>query len=99
MVKAYLRYELASSWGVLCSNANIVFDRSGKYLITSALENVALWNPKQGTLVSAWLRRAVWLLMGCCDFCFGLFELGVGAGGLAVPASMLRVGMAGCGRQ
>ena len=51
MVKAYLRYELSSSWGVVCSNSNIIYDRSGKYLITAALENVTLWNPKQGILV------------------------------------------------
>jgi U3 small nucleolar RNA-associated protein 12 len=53
MVKAYLRYELTSSWGVICSNSNVVYDRSGKYLITSSLENVSLWNPKQGVLVGA----------------------------------------------
>ncbi len=55
MVKAYLRYELTSSWGVLCSNSNVTYDRSGKYLITSSLENVSLWNPKQGMLVSAFV--------------------------------------------
>ena len=52
MVKAYLRYELTSSWGVICSNSNVTYDISGKYLITSSLENVSLWNPKQGVLVS-----------------------------------------------
>ena len=52
MVKAYLRYELAGSWGVLCSNSNLTYDRTGRWLVTSSLENVSLWNPKQGTLVS-----------------------------------------------
>lgn len=51
MVKAYLRYELSSSWGVICSNSNVTYDRSGKLLITSSLENVSIWNPKQGVLV------------------------------------------------
>lgn len=56
-MKAYLRYELTSSWGVVCSNSNVVYDRSGRYLITSSLENVSLWNVKQGLLVSGQLQR------------------------------------------
>lgn len=53
MVKAYLRYELAGSWGVIASPAsNTVFDRSGRHLLTGALENVAVWNLKQASLVS-----------------------------------------------
>ena len=53
MVKAYLRYELAGSWGVISSPAsNCVFDRSGRHLLTGALENVAVWNLKQAALVS-----------------------------------------------
>lgn len=53
MVKAYLRYELAGSWGVIASPAsNTVFDRSGRHLLTGALENVAVWNLKQAALVS-----------------------------------------------
>lgn len=59
MVKAYLRYELTSSWGVICSNSNVTYDRSGKYLITSSLENVSLWNPRQGVLVRARRRPAI----------------------------------------
>ena len=52
MVKAYLRYELAGSWGVITSPAsNCVFDRSGRHLLTGALENVAVWNLKQAALV------------------------------------------------
>ena len=51
MVKAYLRYELAEAFGVITSGANIVHDTSGKHVITAALENVAVWNLKQGSRV------------------------------------------------
>ena len=52
MVKAYLRYELASSFGVVASNSNVVYDDSGKLIIAASLENIAVWNVKQGSLVS-----------------------------------------------
>ena len=52
MVKAYLRYDLASTFGVVASNSNIVHDHTGKLVITAALEDVNIWNVKQGTLVS-----------------------------------------------
>lgn len=52
MVKAYLRYEQGGSFGVITSGANPCYDASGKLLITSALENVLVWNLKQGSLVS-----------------------------------------------
>ncbi|KAL4458578.1 hypothetical protein ABPG75_013443 [Micractinium tetrahymenae] len=52
MVKAYLRYELTGSWGVIASaTCNICYDRSGKHLLAGALENVAVWNVKQAALV------------------------------------------------
>ncbi len=57
MVKAYLRYEFQGAFGVVTSGAPSCFDASGKLLITSALENVAAWNIKQGTQVRA---RARW---------------------------------------
>ena len=53
MVKAYLRYELASSFGVVASNSNVVHDHSGKLIVAASLENIAIWNVKQGTLVCA----------------------------------------------
>lgn len=54
MVKAYLRYELAGSWGVIASGrSNVCYDRSGKHLLTASLENVSVWNVKQAALVSA----------------------------------------------
>ncbi len=52
MVKAYLRYELSTTFGVVTSNSALVHDNSGKFVITAALENVAVWNIRQGTLVS-----------------------------------------------
>lgn len=54
MVKAYLRYELQSSWGVIASsNCNVCYDRSGRHLLAASLENVSLWNVKQAALVRA----------------------------------------------
>lgn len=52
MVKAYLRYESNATFGVVTSNAALVHDNSGKLVVTAALENVAVWNLRQGTLVS-----------------------------------------------
>eukprot|EP00887_Chlorella_sp_A99_P006380 scaffold3.g6380.t1 len=54
MVKAYLRWEQAGQgpWGVITSaNSNIVYDRSGRHLLTASLENVSVWNVKQAVLV------------------------------------------------
>lgn len=51
MVKAYLRYEPANKFGVIASSANVVYSADGKFLYTSALEDVAVWNVKQGSLV------------------------------------------------
>ena len=53
MVKAYLRYELSATFGVVASNCNIVYDTSGKLIISASLENLSVWNVKQGSLVSA----------------------------------------------
>lgn len=64
MVKAYLRYEHDGSFGVITSGANPCYDASGKLLITSALENVAVWNLKQGSLVSACCFSQCMLLAG-----------------------------------
>ncbi len=51
MVKAYLRYEPAGVFGVISSNANIVYGSDGKTVITSCLEDVGVWNIRQGTQV------------------------------------------------
>ncbi|KFM26172.1 WD repeat-containing protein 3-like protein [Auxenochlorella protothecoides] len=51
MVKAYLRYELASSWGVLASNSDICYTHDGAHLVTAALENVNIWNVKRALVV------------------------------------------------
>ena len=58
MVKAYLRYELSKSFGVVTSGSALDADRSGKLAIAAANENVALWNLRQGTLVSESLHRS-----------------------------------------
>ena len=52
MVKAYLRYEFTGAFGVISSNAAPQYDASGKTLFTGSLENVSVWNIKQGNLVS-----------------------------------------------
>ena len=58
MVKAYLRYELSRSFGVVTSGSALDADLSGKLAIAAANENVALWNLRQGTLVSEPLHRS-----------------------------------------
>ena len=40
---------------MIASNANILYDDTGKYLFTPGLENVLLWNIKQGVQVTACL--------------------------------------------
>ena len=51
MVKAYQRYVPAGAWGVVASACSIAFDASGKLLWTGCLEDVVLWNVKQGAQV------------------------------------------------
>ncbi|KAK9845965.1 hypothetical protein WJX81_007060 [Elliptochloris bilobata] len=51
MVKAYLRYELSNTFGVINSNANLVYDHTGKLLVSAALENINVWKARQGTLM------------------------------------------------
>eukprot|EP00879_Flechtneria_rotunda_P014523 GHRR01015177.1.p1 GENE.GHRR01015177.1~~GHRR01015177.1.p1 ORF type:complete len:678 (+),score=232.06 GHRR01015177.1:75-2036(+) len=53
MVKAYLRYEHSGAFGVISSSANILYDASGKQLFTGALENILLWNIRQGSQVAS----------------------------------------------
>ncbi|XP_073009438.1 uncharacterized protein [Typha latifolia] len=49
MVKAYLRYEQALSFGVIASiDSNISYDPSGKHLLTPALDKLLLWDLKKG---------------------------------------------------
>ncbi|XAR69159.1 hypothetical protein NMG60_11000645 [Bertholletia excelsa] len=49
MVKAYLRYEPAKSFGVIVSvDSNIAYDSSGKHLFVPALEKVGVWQVRQG---------------------------------------------------
>lgn len=49
MVKAYLRYEPAATFGVIASvESNIAYDSSGKHLLAPALEKVGVWHVRQG---------------------------------------------------
>ncbi|KAG7582840.1 WD40-repeat-containing domain [Arabidopsis suecica] len=49
MVKAYLRYEAASSFGVISSvDSNITYDSTGKHVLAPALEKVGIWHVRQG---------------------------------------------------
>lgn len=49
MVKAYLRYEQASSFGVITSlESNISYDSTGKHVLAPALEKVGIWHVRQG---------------------------------------------------
>ena len=49
MVKAYLRYEPAGSFGVVASTeANTLYDSTGRLAVTPALEDVVLWDLKKG---------------------------------------------------
>ncbi|KAI8820199.1 WD40-repeat-containing domain protein [Fimicolochytrium jonesii] len=55
MVKLYLRYRLAASFGLVASGgSNSLFDKTGKYAITPALENVTVWDVRKGTLFGEW---------------------------------------------
>lgn len=52
MVKAYLRYELTETFGVVASNSNLAYDTTGKQVFTACLESLAVWNVKQGSQVA-----------------------------------------------
>ncbi|KAL7688663.1 putative guanine nucleotide-binding protein, beta subunit [Plasmopara halstedii] len=52
MVKSYLRYERACSFGVIASvEGNVIYDSSGRLAISPALQDVAVWNIRQGNKV------------------------------------------------
>lgn len=52
MVKAYLRYEPAATFGVIVSvDSNITYDSSGKHLLAPALEKIGVWHVRQGVCV------------------------------------------------
>ncbi len=61
MVKAYLRYVHSASFGVISGAGALAYDAQTRLLAAAALEDVALWNVKQGTLVSVWDLQGV-----CC---------------------------------
>ncbi|XP_057548900.1 uncharacterized protein LOC130827253 [Amaranthus tricolor] len=48
MVKSYLRYEHAAAFSVIASlESNICYDSSGKFLLSPALDKVAVWHVRQ----------------------------------------------------
>lgn len=52
MVKAYLRFQLAQTWGdVHAPPSNVVHTPDGRFLVTAALENATLWDLRTGELV------------------------------------------------
>ncbi|CAM9749158.1 unnamed protein product [Chrysoparadoxa australica] len=52
-MKTYLRYELEHSFGVICSTqGSAIFDKTGTLALAPALENVGVWNVRQGSQVS-----------------------------------------------
>ncbi|RIA92969.1 WD40-repeat-containing domain protein [Glomus cerebriforme] len=55
MVKSYLRYEPYKTFGVIASaSSNVVFSGNDKFAIAPALEDVAIWDLKKGTLIGKW---------------------------------------------
>jgi hypothetical protein len=53
MVKAYLRYEHSGSFGVISGAGALAYDPESSLLAAAALEDIAIWNVKQASLVGA----------------------------------------------
>lgn len=53
MVKAYLRYEHSGSFGVISGAGALAYDPETTLLAAAALEDIAIWNLKQASLVRA----------------------------------------------
>lgn len=52
MVKSYLRYEREGSFGVIAAlEGNVVYDQSGRFALAPALQDVVVWNLRQGNKV------------------------------------------------
>ncbi|RLN20712.1 hypothetical protein BBJ28_00021076 [Nothophytophthora sp. Chile5] len=59
MVKSYLRYERACSFGVIASlEGNVIYDATGRFALAPALQDVAVWNVRQGNKVRELLAPA-----------------------------------------
>jgi hypothetical protein len=69
MVKAYLRYEPAGTFGVISSGCNVLFDSSGRQLFSGALEGIATWSLRQGTQVCC--EQGAGRDRGCIALCDG----------------------------
>jgi U3 small nucleolar RNA-associated protein 12 len=53
-MKSYLRYVQDSVFGVISSTQNLIYDHSGKYAVSPALEHVLIWDIKRGSLIAQW---------------------------------------------
>ncbi|KAJ7550174.1 hypothetical protein O6H91_07G086600 [Diphasiastrum complanatum] len=93
MVKAYLRYDQADAFGVVVSSdANICYDNSGKLLVAGALEQLKVWNVKQGRAVHALAplpsaasgSRAVVTAIACMPNSSSLVAVGYSDGSIKV---------------
>lgn len=52
MVKSYLRYEREGSFGVIAAlEGNVIYDKSGRFALAPALQDVVVWNLRQGNKV------------------------------------------------
>ncbi|KAJ3270719.1 hypothetical protein HDV01_007475 [Terramyces sp. JEL0728] len=52
MVKVYQRYKLQKSFGVIASSSsNAIFNHDGTSCYAPTLENITMWNLKQGTVI------------------------------------------------
>jgi U3 small nucleolar RNA-associated protein 12 len=66
MVKTYSRYEALSTFGVICSNTNVVWlpptsvsSTSAGLAVVGGLEEVLIWDIKASTLVSRWCEKDI----------------------------------------
>ena len=70
MVKSYLRYVEAGRFGVISSpSSNALFDASSRLAVVGALEDVVVWNLRQGEITQRWRdsdnSSAVTVLVRC----------------------------------
>ncbi|KAI8810902.1 hypothetical protein BJ742DRAFT_799159 [Cladochytrium replicatum] len=55
MVKSYLRYRSAATFGIITSSSsNAVYDHDGRLIVAPSLEDVRLWDQRKGVQVDMW---------------------------------------------
>ena len=81
-MKAYLRYELADTWGVITSRSDICHAKNGKSLFAASLERVAVWDVKQAVLVRhihlyihMWCIDIIGYFVTLCSFVLWMLQL------------------------